>query len=351
MGQNAALGQRAAGPAMTDTAYTAIGAGGGGVQQPGPSVSPANITQSFYTSPSDATNYDQNRPVYSQSDAVRQAAEYLAQLEGNRPGAYTSAYGDQIQQMLNNLLNRDKFNYDFATDPMYQQYAEKYQQQGKMAMRDTMGQAAALTGGYGNSYAQTAGQQTYQSYLQNLNDMIPELRNAAYQAYMNEGDTMRANLGMLQTQDATDYGRYRDTVSDYRDDLNYHYNRFSDMSAAEYNRYQNDSAAWAADRDYWYRRHQDQQAQSNWEREFALALAQANRRGGGGGRSSASAPNTNAANAGSGSGWWGPMNNAVGQNGPGSGSASAAAAAAAGNMLSQRRRTGGGGSRATRVPW
>ena len=269
-----------------------------GIKAATPTMNQSAITQTYYNPTSNASNFDQNRPIYAQSDAVQQAAEQLAQFEGNKPGEYQSAYGDQIQGMLDKLLNREKFNYDFASDPMYQQYSEKYQQLGKMAMKDSMGEAAALTGGYGNSYSQTVGQQTYQTYLQSLYDMIPELRDSAYQAYQDEGDNMRGNLAMLQTQDAAEYGKYRDSVGDYQNELNYFYNKFTDMSDAEYNRYKNDAAAWEADRAYWYQQEQDKQAQANWEKEYALALAQAKKSGGGGGGgSSKSAAGASAASS------------------------------------------------------
>ena len=135
-----------------------------------------------------------------------------------------------------------------------------------MAMQDTMGDAAALTGGYGNSYAATAGQQAYQSYLQGLNDRIPGLRDFAYNAWLNEGDRMRSNLSTLQGLDESDYARYRDTVGDYKDELNYYYNRFGDMSDREYNRYLNDASAWEKDRDYWFNKWQ-------WEQDFNYKTA------------------------------------------------------------------------------
>lgn len=260
-----------------------------------PYVDPSAITQSYYTSPTNASNYEAGRPVYSQSDAVQAAANQLAGHEQNKPGEYQSQYGDQIQGMIDSLLNRPKFNYDFSADPMYQQYAEKYQQRGKMAMKDTMGESAALTGGYGNSYAQTVGQQTYQTYLHQLYDQIPELRNAAYQMYQDEGTGMRANLGMLQDQDAADYGKHRDAVGDWQSELNYYYSKYNDMSGDEYNRYQNDAAAWEADRGYWYQKEQDAIAQANWEKEYALALAQlaaSKKSSGGGSRSSKSSGST-----------------------------------------------------------
>lgn len=243
---------------------------------------PSAITPSYYTNPSDASNAAQNRPVYAQSDAVTDASNQLNQHQQNKPGEYQSQYGDQIQNMIDSLLNRDKFNYDFSTDPLYQQYAERYQQQGRMAMKDSMAESAALTGGYGNSYAQQVGQQTYQTYLQGLNDKLPELRDAAYQMYVNEGDTMRGNLGMLQTQDAADYGRYRDGVGDWQNERDYLYSLYNDMSANEYNRFQNDSARWESDREYWNQIAQQQQAQANWQAEFNLALKNARRSGGGG---------------------------------------------------------------------
>ena len=210
--------------------------------------------------------YENSRPKYNQSQDVTDAWNKVKYLEGSKPGDYVSKYGDQIQALLDKILNRDPFKYDFNADPMYQMYKDRYLQQGRMAMQDTMGDAAALTGGYGNSYAATAGQQAYQSYLQGLNDRIPGLRDFAYNAWLNEGDRMRSNLSTLQGLDESDYARYRDTVGDYKDELNYYYNRFGDMSDREYNRYLNDASAWEKDRDYWFNKWQ-------WEQDFNYKTA------------------------------------------------------------------------------
>ena len=212
--------------------------------------------------------YENSRPKYNQSQDVTDAWNKVKDLEGSKPGDYVSKYGDQIQALLDKILNRDPFKYDFNADPMYQMYKDRYLQQGRMAMQDTMGDAAALTGGYGNSYAATAGQQAYQSYLQGLNDRIPGLRDFAYNAWLNEGDRIRSNLSTLQGLDESDYARYRDTVGDYKDELNYYYNRFGDMSDREYNRYLNDASAWEKDRDYWFNKWQ-------WEQEFNYKTAMA----------------------------------------------------------------------------
>jgi len=245
-------------------------------------IDPSKITQSYYQVPTNSGNYETGRPVYTQSQAVQDAASALKQHQQNKPGEYVSTWNDEIQSMINQALNRPKFSYDFTEDPIYQMYADKYQTQGQQAMKGAMGESAALTGGYGNSYAQTAGQQAYQNYMLGLNDIIPTLRDQAYQQYRDEGDVLRDNLSMLQTEDEREYGRYRDTVGDWRDDLNYLYTAYSDMSQQEYNRYMNDRAAWEADRAYWYQKAYDEQQQRNWEKEFKARYGSGGGSSGGG---------------------------------------------------------------------
>lgn len=190
------------------------------------------------------------------SAPVQTAAQKLSAFDATKPQAYQSNYQDQINALLNQIQNRPKFSYDFASDPLYNQYAQRYQQLGKMAMEDTMGQSAALTGGYGNSYAQTAGQQQYNQYMQGLNDVIPELRNSAYQMYNDEGDDMARRLSLYQQQEGTDYDRYMDA----------------------YNQWQNE-------RNYLYQLAQDEEEKRRWEAEYALSQqqARASRSSGGGG--------------------------------------------------------------------
>ena len=103
--------------------------------------------------------------AYQKSDSVLAAEQALADYEKNKPGAYQSSYSDQIQELLDKVMNREKFSYDFNADPLYQQYKDQYMQGGKQAMMDTTAQAAALSGGFGNSYGATAGNLAYQQYL------------------------------------------------------------------------------------------------------------------------------------------------------------------------------------------
>ncbi len=94
------------------------------------------------------------------------------------------------QKALDAYLNREDFQYDVNADALYQRYKDQYTQLGKRAMQDTMGQAAALTGGYSSSYAQSVGQQAYNRYLQQLGDVVPELYQLAYDRYRDKGDRL-----------------------------------------------------------------------------------------------------------------------------------------------------------------
>jgi len=109
-----------------------------------------------------------------------------------------------------------------------------------------------------------------------------EPERVMYRGKLHEGDVLRDNLSMLQTEDEREYGRYRDTVGDWRDDLNYLYTAYSDMSQQEYNRYMNDRAAWEADRAYWYQKAYDEQQQRNWEKEFKARYGSGGGSSGGG---------------------------------------------------------------------
>ena len=100
--------------------------------------------------------------------------------------------------------------YDPEEDEDYQRYAKLYAARGAAAMEDTLGKAAALTGGYGSSYAQTAGQQAYNGYLQELAALVPELRQAALAEYRQEGQALETQYDLLTQQEKNEYQRWQD---------------------------------------------------------------------------------------------------------------------------------------------
>jgi hypothetical protein len=103
----------------------------------------------------------------------------------------------QIAEVWNQIANRQPFSYDMNGDALYQQYADIYQNNANLAMQNAMAQSAALTGGYGNSYAQAAGQQAYAQQMQNLNDVGMELYDRAHGEYQAEGQELYNQLATL----------------------------------------------------------------------------------------------------------------------------------------------------------
>ena len=97
-----------------------------------------------------ARQLQEQNSQYNESQAVRDARDRMNQYEAQRPQEWTGGtYQDSLNEAMNKINNREKFSYDLNGDALYQQYKDQYMNLGKMAMADTMGQAAALTGGYG----------------------------------------------------------------------------------------------------------------------------------------------------------------------------------------------------------
>lgn len=142
--------------------------------------------------------------------------------------AYQRA-NDQATAIYDKIMNRGEFTFDLNKDKLYQQYRDLYAQMGRSAMEDTMGQSAALTGGYGSTYSQNAGQQAYNAYLQKLNEVVPELYNAAYDRYNQEGQNLM-NLYTMARSNADnayerDYNQWYNRLQLERGDEDTAYNR------------------------------------------------------------------------------------------------------------------------------
>ena len=217
---------------------------------------------------------------YKESDAVQQAYALLQQLLNNKPGAYTSQWADQISGLIDQITNREDFSYDLNGDALYQQYKDQCTQQGKMAMMDTMGQAQAMTGGYGNSYAQSVGQQAYQGYLQKLNEVVPELYGMALDQYNQEGQDLLNQYSLLASQEEQDYGRYQDAVSEYYTQLQQMYDQYNTERDYDYSKWADGRdfayGQYSDDRAYEYQQGRDEVADEQWQKEYEFALQQYN---------------------------------------------------------------------------
>lgn len=243
-----------------------------------------------YTSPTTGKQYTYSAaaPTWQWDDSARpgdwQWNEAKPEWNWNEEKpTYTNQYQDQINSMVNDILNRDKFSYDYTTDPLYKMYADAYTRNGQQAMKDTYAQMAARTGGLGSSYAGTAAQTQYNQYMNALNDKVPELYKLAYSMYQDEGNTMRNNLGMIQGLENTDYGRYMDTLGQWNTDRNFNYGQYQDALGQwntdrnfNYGQYQDDWDRYYNDRNFSYGQYSDDWDRWNTNRNWDYNLWQDN---------------------------------------------------------------------------
>lgn len=225
-----------------------------------------------------ATNYTYKD--YIESEKVRKAQQALEKHNSTKPGEYSSQWAGKMNDTLNRIENRGPFSYDLASDALFQQYKDRYSQLGKMAMQDTAGQAAALTGGYGNSYAVTAGNQAYQNYLMGINDVVPELQQMAYERYNQEGQNLLNLYGLYSDRENNDYSRYQDVLTNWNNERAYladFYNNERTYDRSIYDSDRNfDYGKWTDNRNYDYQVARDKVADEQWAKEFAESQRQYN---------------------------------------------------------------------------
>ena len=239
---------------------------------------------------------DQNT-TYKESGSVtdsRNAWETYRDDPNNKPGEWDAdgTYTNAVKGAYDAVFNRPQFTYDVNGDALYQQYKDKYINQGRLAMVDTIGQASAMTGGYGSSYATTAGSQAYQSHLQNLNDIVPQLYEMAYNKYTQEGQDLMNQYSLASDMYNRGYGEWRDSVSDYNtnvdrlygqynDERNYDYGVFDSNRTYSHNAYYDAynkayQAHWDNE-DRLYQEDRDRIADEQWENSYNLQAEASNR--------------------------------------------------------------------------
>ncbi len=170
------------------------------------------------------------------------------------------------RRLLDGYLSGEEFSYDPEKDPAYLSLRDSYVDRGRQAMKDVYAEASGLTGGYGNSYAASAGAKAYGDQLEKLNDRIPELVDAAYRRYSDGRD------------DA--YKKFRTASDYYADLLDRYYNDRKFYSSLDEQDYE-DAYREYADRlayekwlsQFGYEKERDAVSDGQWERRFALDRA------------------------------------------------------------------------------
>lgn len=153
-----------------------------------------NGTVSIGGQPIDILYIDDTGKSWARQNTVDTAAETYANRVGVQSPSdlaeeYAQNYLTDAYKLANQLVNRKDFSYDPDSDPVFLAYQNKYRLEGERAGRNANASYAALTGGYANSAAATAGAQASQYYAQQLSNTIPELAQQAYDRYMKKYQT------------------------------------------------------------------------------------------------------------------------------------------------------------------
>ena len=160
--------------------------------------------------------------------SVEEAKAAWEEHVSNAPGDFV--FGDQalMDRAQQAIQNRTPFAYDPDADALYQHYRNSYTAQGRRAMEDTMGLAMASTGGFGNSYAQTVGQQTYQDYLEKLGDVSQDLYALAYEKYADETDRLQGDYTAWEKRREEAWDAYQAQLKSHAGTEQELYDRYQD---------------------------------------------------------------------------------------------------------------------------
>lgn len=165
--------------------------------------------------------YAASNAYQNQADAVYKGLQEQISAAGKKDysGLFSAsdAYQKQADDYYAKIQATPDFSYDFNEDAVFQALREQYMKDGRLASEHVAGQAAALSGGYGNSYGATAAGQAYMGAIDDLYDKIPELENAAYQKYQNKRNADLQNWQILQDRAAAERG-YAESERAYQND-------------------------------------------------------------------------------------------------------------------------------------
>lgn len=198
---------------------------------------------------------DANNSISNYSNFVNQGVQtspatnnfynQLQNLQNSNKLSGTFNYDNQkgYNQALSNLTNQPKFSYDLSKDTLYNQMKDQYQVMGQQAMKDTIGQASAMTGGYGNSYATTAGSQAYQGYMQQLNNNIADLYNLALNTHTAETNRLQNVFNAYSTDRGTKNNEWQGNWNVYNNRFNNLANAYGDSRNYDLNSYNTQASA------------------------------------------------------------------------------------------------------------
>lgn len=167
---------------------------------------------------------------------------------------FQNPYQDAYDKALNAVMNQKGWSYNPENDMAYQAAKKQYLREADRATKNTMGQAAAMTGGIPSTAAVNAASQAGDYYRTQLSDQLGSYMDRSYQRYVdaigNDFDRLSAIRSM--SNDARDQ---------YDTDRNFGYNQWTDDLGYRTDREQAD-----------YERKQDEYNKQMTEKQYSDSL-------------------------------------------------------------------------------
>ncbi len=210
--------------------------------------------QDYYADKGISSNDGYAADAYLYGQQLSSSSSSGKSASGNTAGdsapSYTSKYSDQIADLVQQVLNSSYGG--FKTGDEYSALQQSYTKNGQKAMQDTLGQVSARTGGLASSYAGVASQQTYDNYME-------ALEQAAMEMYQTKLSGDRNNLSLLSGLESADYAKYADQLAQWNADRSFNYGVDSDSRNFNYqsqqdaiaNQYQKDQWNYGMSQDEW----------------------------------------------------------------------------------------------------
>ena len=123
---------------------------------------------------------------------------------------YNPKYQQQADKFRGQAQEYGDFEYDYRTDPQFLAMANLYGNNAKKAMDQTLASASAANGGRLTSSAIAAASQAYQDKMANVEQEVPQLRQAAYNMYNDDYNRIRTNMLDAENAGINDYNIWSD---------------------------------------------------------------------------------------------------------------------------------------------
>ena len=183
---------------------------------------------------------EEEKKKYTASAQVEQARQEAQASDARKPGKYVSKWQQQLDAAMEKILNREKFSYNLNGDALYRQYKDQAIQNGRLAMQDTLGQAAAMTGGFGSSYGQTAAQQAYRQQMANLGDKASALYDKARSEYDRQGTADKQAYDLLLQRENSSQNQYKQNLAAWEAENQRLWSRYDQARSDDYGAYRDE---------------------------------------------------------------------------------------------------------------